>query len=179
MKLDINKIELTKSTDNISQILHNNEVLRFWSPKIKVPFGIDNEYGKYIMRLELNERDKNIVESEHIYFKKVILHIENLLKKKLNIDDIEFKSVLRKRKDLNELLEFRIKNFKNNILTTIEYEDKDNNYLKGVLDIEKQCYVKVQIEIYALWDYRERESEKKEQNKVGLICYINKIIVLK
>lgn len=171
MKLDVNKIELNNITEHIYQVIHDNTVLRFWSPKILTPFGVDNEYNKYIMKLEL-EGENN----EHIHLKKIVLHIEKLIRSKLSIDDIEFKSILRERGSKNDLIECRIKSVKNIITTIVEFEDKENNYLKTIFDIPKQSYVKVQFEINGLWDYR---TEKKEKNKSGLIVYLTKIIVLK
>lgn len=170
MKLDINKIEIEKISDNISLIYHNNVTLRFWTSKILCPFGIDNEYNKYLLKLEVNnEKD------EDTHLKKLILHIENLIRKKLDMDESEFKSIIKKRNN-SDLIECRIKTIKNSILTIIEYEDKDNNYLKTIFDIPKQSYLKVQFEINGLWDYR---NDKKDKNKCGLIVYITKIIVCK
>jgi hypothetical protein len=170
MKLDINKIELKEVAPNIYQLLHDNEQLKFWSPILKVPFGIDNEYNKYLLRLELNDE-----EGDQQHFKKIILHIEKLIKKKLNLENIEFKIVIRDRKNSNSLIETKIKTVKKIITTAIEFEDKDNNYLKTIFDLPKQSNVKIQLEIYGLWDYR---NEKNESNKIGLIVYVNKIIVL-
>jgi hypothetical protein len=175
MKIDINSIELKKVNDNIFQILHNNNVLKFWSPKILAPFAIDNEYDKYLIKLELDERDTNKNNLEHIHLKKILLHIEKIIKKKLNIDDVEFKSVIKTREKKNDLIEGRIKTIKNTILTVIEYEDKDTHYLKTIFDLPKQSYVKVQFEIYGLWDYR---NENKDKNKAGLIIYVTKINVV-
>ena len=64
---------------------------------------------------------------------------------------------------------------KNRILTDIEFQDKDNNYLKTIYDLPKQSYLKVNLEINGLWDYR---TDKKENNKCGLIVYTTKIFVL-
>jgi hypothetical protein len=222
MKIDINKLDFKKVSDNIYQINHDKDVLKFWSPKICVPFGIDKDYDKYYIKLELEDnvnptsddvlrkllqpsvspvaphlkqalmeateiipssgsasetKNKNKNTESHIYFRKVISHIEKLIKKKLDIQDNEFKSVIRNRgSNKTELIECRIKNFKKNFQTTVEYEDNENNYLKTIFDIEKQSYVKVLCEIYGLWDYR---TESKENNKIGLILYATKIIVLK
>ena len=176
MKLDINKIELKEVADHIFQLTHDNVALKFSGPSIVAPFGIDNEYNKYILRLELDENDTNKNSLEHAHFKKIILHIEKLIKKKLNLEDFELKSVIRFREKNNPLIESRIKTMKKNIQTVIQFEDKDNNYLKTIFDLPKQSRVKVEFEIYGLWDYR---SLKKENNKVGLIVYVNKIIVLK
>ena len=169
MKIDINKIELKQINDNIYQILHDNTVLKFWSPKILVPFGIDNEYNKYLIKLETDNNDL-----QHDHFKKIMLHIEKLIKTKLNVEDIEFKSIVKLRDKKNDIIECRVKSVKNTITTIVEYQDKTNNYLKTIFDLPKQSYVKAQIEIYGLWDYR---TEKKEKNKIGLICYINHLIV--
>jgi hypothetical protein len=129
MKLDINKFDFKSATDNISLIYHDNKTLRFWTPSILVPFGIDNEYNKYLLKLEINEKNE-----EHVHLKKIILHIENLIKKKLNIEEQEFKSVIKKRPNKEDLIECRLKNIKNNITTIIDFEDKENNYLKTVFD---------------------------------------------
>lgn len=171
MKIDINKLEFKSVSDNISLIYYDNKTLRFWTPLILAPFGIDNEYNKYLLKLEINEKIE-----EHLHLKKLLLHIENLVKKKLNMDDIEFKSIIKTRINNCDLVETRLKNIKNNITTIIEYEDKDNNYLKTVFDLKKQSQIKVQVEINGLWDYR---NEKKDKNKCGLIIYITKIIVPK
>jgi hypothetical protein len=172
MKIDSNKIDFKKNTENIYQILHDNTLLKFWSPPILLPFGLDNEYDKYLIRLELDENNL-----QHNHLKKILLHIEKISKEKLSIeDDNQFKSLIKKREKKSDMIECKIKTIKNNINTIVEYEDKDNNYLKTIFDIPKQSYVKVLFEIYGLWDYR---TEKKEKNKIGLILYANKIIVLK
>ena len=170
MKLDINKLELKNINSNISLIYHDNKTLRFWTPLILAPFGIDNEYNKYLLKLEIDEKIE-----EHIHLKKILLHIENLIKKKLEITDLEFKSIIKHREN-GDLVEARLKTIKNNITTIVDFEDKENNYLKTIFDIKKQTYYKVQLEINGVWDYR---NDKKEKNKSGLILYITKIIVPK
>lgn len=172
MKLDINKFELNNVSNNISLISYDNKALKFWTPRILIPFGIDNEYNKYLLKLEINEKNE-----EQLHFKKILVHIENLIKKKLNIEgDNEFKSIIKSRGENNDLIECRIKTIKSNILTSIEFEDKDNNYLKTIFEIPKQSFIKAQIEINGFWDYR---TPLKEKNKCGLIIYITKIIILK
>ena len=173
MKLDINKLDFIKNNDNIYQLFHDGKPLKFWTPVIEAPFGVDHEYNKYLIKLEINENESNKYFSEHIYFKKILLHIEKLVKKKMGIDDIEFKSILKTRANKGELVECRIKTLKKNIMTEIEYTDKETNYLKTIFDMPKNSWVTAQIEIYGVWDYRIKDV--KDKNKVGLILYINKI----
>lgn len=182
MKLDINKIELKELTENIYQILYEGKSLKFWSPTILIPFGLEYEYNKQILKAELDESENNKYKNEHIHLKKLILYIEKLIKDKLNVNTNEindqFKSIIKKRHNRSDMIECRIKKMKNNIITSIEYEDKEHNYLKTIYDLPKQSYVKIQFEINGLFDYRNNENEN-EKNKAGLIVYATKIIVLK
>jgi hypothetical protein len=172
MKIDINKLDLKSINENIYLILHDGVILKFWSPKILVPFGLENEYEKYIVKLELKSDNE-----EHNYFKKIIQHLENLIKKKLKIEDNEeFKSIIQTRKNNNQFIECKIKTIKTNLITTVEYQDIDNNYLKTLYDLPKQTYIKALIEINGLWDYR---TDKKDKNKIGLTVYATKIYVYK
>jgi hypothetical protein len=172
MKLDINKLELKSINENIYQIFHEGIMLKFWTPKILVPFGLENEYNKYVIKLEIDNNNQ-----EHIHFIKIMEHIENLIKKKLNIEDnSEFKSIIQTRKNNKQFIECKIKSIKNNLITKIEYEDKDNNYLNTLYDLEKQSYIKTQIEVNGLWDYR---TDKKDKNKIGLTVYATKLYVYK
>jgi hypothetical protein len=165
-------------TANFKQIYHDGKVLQFWTPKMLMPFGIDNEYGKYLLKLEFD----NETNEEHSHFKKVILYIEKLIKKKLEIEDngIEWKSIIKKRENKTDIIELRIKNIRNNIQTEIINNNSENNnsgknnYLKTIFDLEKQTYMKALIEINGLWDYRNNNIEK---NKVGLICYCAKLCI--
>jgi hypothetical protein len=180
MKLDINKLELKEANENIYQIYYEGKSLKFWSPSILVPFGLENEYNKQILKAELDESNENKHKNAHIHLKKLIIYIEKIIKDKLNINNDEhnddFKSIIKKRNNKNDMIECRIKKMKNNILTSLEYEDKETNYLKTIYDLPKQSYVKIQFEINGLFDYRDGKNDK---NKVGLIVYATKIIVLK
>lgn len=171
MKLEMEKMEIKKIAENICTIDYENNKIKFWCNKLCLPFGLEDEYGKKIIKVELEDKNDN-----HVHLKKVIKHIEKMIMKKMNVEDEgEFKSVIKKRPNKVDMLELRIKTMKNSILTEIEYENKTNNYLKTIYDIPKQSYVKTQIEINGLWDYR---TDKNEKNKIGLIVYVTKLIVL-
>jgi hypothetical protein len=173
MKLNSEKFNFKEINENINLIYYDENVLKFWTPKILIPFGLENEYNKYIVKLELDKDEYD--NKEHQVLKKLILHIENIIKKKKDIEDIEFKSIIKNRVNKSDLIECRLKNLKGNIGTICEYKDKENNYLKTIFDMPKNSYVKAQIEINGLWDYR---TDKKEKNKTGLIVYVNKLIIL-
>lgn len=174
MKLDIDKLIFTDVTSNIKSILYDDKPLKFWSPSMLVPFGIDNQYDKYIIKLEINDQDE-----EHNHLKKIIEQIEKFVIDKKNVENKEqFKSIIQNRINKNSFIESKIKMVKNNIVTQIQYEDTDKHYLKTVLDLPKQSKVKTLFEIYGIWDYR-TEGNINEKNKIGLIVYTSKITVLR
>jgi hypothetical protein len=173
MKLDIDKLTFTDVTSNIKSILYDDKPLKFWSPCMLVPFGIDNQYDKYIIKLEVNDK-----EEEQNHFKKIIEQIEKfVIEKKDVVNKEQFKSIIQNRPNKNSFIESKIKTMKSTILTQIEYKDNEKHYLKTVLDLPKQSKVKTLLEIYGIWDYRTEEN-RNEKNKMGLIVYANKITVL-
>jgi hypothetical protein len=168
---------------------HDKQTLRFWTPTIFAPFGINKEYDKYVLKLELDDEMEG-----HSYLRKLILHIEKVIKKM--IEDGKLEDALKDDEENDDILEERIKDdeenntddyFKSIIqkrfgkkkdllrgrikYTEIEFKQKEGNYLKTVFDLPKQCYVRVQLEIVGLWDYR------KDNNRSGLNVNIKKIIV--
>lgn len=173
MQLDKTTIELNKIADNIFKLTCGGKDIKFWTPKLLIPFGIETEYNKKVLKLELLDNDN----AEQIYFENIIKKIENIIKEKLELNDNEFKTVIRKREKYNDIIETKIKMGRKCVLTTVDFEDKANNYLKTIYEIGKNIHVKVLIEVNGIWDYR--TEEKKDNNKVGLIVYVNKIHVYK
>ena len=52
------------------------------------------------------------------------------------------------------------------VLTSVEFEDKANNYLKTIYEIGKNIHVKVLIEVNGIWDYRtETQKDNTKESK--------------
>ncbi len=171
MKIESNKIGFKKMDENIQLIFNDMEVIKFWSPELRVPFGVDENFGKHYIRLELEKENK-----QHQNLKKIIDKVESILKKKKDLEDFEMKSIFRRKMGENDLMDLRLKQIKSKVITEVEYENKRDNYLKTVYDIEKESIVKIYLEVHGFWDYR-IEGERKE-HKVGLILNALKIKVL-
>ncbi len=172
MKLDKNNITYIKENDNFYRVLHNNEIFRFSIPVMGIPFGIDQEYGKIMCRLEFPEENK--INTQYIHIRKILEKIEKYVCEKFNVNDDELKSVFRKKEGLPDLIECRIKEIKNNVITKVTYENKSDNYLKTLFDIKEKSFGIVKLEWAGVFDYRE-EFERK--HKVGIILYITHILV--
>ena len=172
MQLDKTTIELNEITDNIYKLTCSGKELKFWTPKMYVPFGIETEYGKKILKLGCKDKENN---KEQVYFENIIKKVEKIIKEKLELEDTEFKSIIKIRENFGNLIETRIKFGRNCTLTTVEYENKDSNYLKTLYEMGSGIHVKVLLEINGIWNYK--VENKIEPNKVGLIVYVNKIYV--
>ena len=67
MQLDKTTIELNKIADNIFKLSCGGKDIKFWTPKLLIPFGIETEYNKKVLKLELLDNN----DAEQTYFKNI------------------------------------------------------------------------------------------------------------
>ena len=178
MKLDKNYLNYIQENDHLYRVLHNGEIFSFTTPVMGIPFGIDQEYGKIICRLEYPEESK--MNTQYIHIKKIIEKIEKYVCEKFEVKEDELKSVIRKKDHLPDLIECRIKEIKNNVITKVIYENKSDNYLKTLFDIPEKSFGIAKLEWFGIFDYRDHEdsiNSGNKKHKIGILLYINKIII--
>jgi hypothetical protein len=176
MKFDKANISYIEENTNFYRVLHNGEIFRFNTPVMGVPFGIDQEYGKIMCRLEFPEDSK--MNTQYIHLKKILEKIEKYVIERFDVKENELKSVFRKKEGLPDLIECRIKEIKNNIITKVTYENKSDNYLKTLFDIKEKSFIIGKLEYAGVFDYREKDKSSEEnKHKIGIILYISKILV--
>jgi hypothetical protein len=194
MKIESDKINFRKMDDHISMIYHETDIIKFWTGPIKAPFGVDENFGKHYIRLELDENIK-----KHAIFKKIISKMESIVSKKLDLKEEELKPIARRKIGEHDLLDIRLKEVKSKIQTECVYENVRDSYLKTIYEIEPNSMVDVYVEIHGIWDYREKDNsstlgiigkrklpneevkvikEDQEVKRVGLIVNALKIKVL-
>lgn len=183
MKIESDKINFKKIDEHVSMIFHETDIIKFWTPELYVPFGVDENFGKYTIQLVV---DKDT--PQHINMKKIIEKVEKVLIKKLKLKPGELKSIFRRKMGDNDMLDIRLKQIKGKMICEYEYENKKDNYLKTIYDMDKESRVKAYIEIHGYWDYRNKLEEDDsvnkelkqhlEENKVGLIVNILKLKIL-
>jgi hypothetical protein len=140
MKIESNKINFRSLDAHNVEIYHDTDRIRFWTGPMKVPFGIDENFGKHYIRVELDEDSK-----QDAIFKKIIEKIEGIMIKRLNIGEGQLKKIIRRKVGNKDIADIRVKQIKNNVLTECEYENPRDNYLKTLFDIEKGDIVKIDI----------------------------------
>ncbi len=176
MKFDKNNISYIEENPHYYRVLYNSELFTFNTPVMGIPFGIDQEYGKIMCRLEFPETNK--MNTQYVHIKKILEKIEKYVIERFNVKEGELKSVFRKKEGLPDLIECRIKEIKNNVITKIEYENKSDNYLKTLFDISEKSFGIVKLEWAGVFDHREEnKSSEENKHKIGIILYISKILV--
>jgi hypothetical protein len=186
MKIESDKIQFKKVDEHVSLIFHETDMIRFWTPDLYVPFGVDENFGKYTIQLVV---DKDT--PQHTNLKKIIEKVEKVLIKRLKLKSGELKSIFRRKMGDFDMLDIRLKQVKGKMICDYEYENKKDNYLKTIYDMDKESRVKVYLEVHGFWDYREnnqnitqttenidKENQNLQENKVGLIVNILKMKIL-
>lgn len=164
-------IKIEQSSSNYHKIKKNNRYIKINIDSILCPFGIDEEYGNSVIKFEIDQTN-----TKHLEVINQIRLLENKLKEQFNSNEDEWKSLINLRDNNNIFLEARIKKIKNNILTKLTFDDKDNNYLKTLYELGKNFNCNIILEIPTLWDFR-KNNEKNNSNKIGLILNLFSIHV--
>jgi hypothetical protein len=143
--MDFKDIDLTKiKLQDNGKFIEFATPIKFSSPKMYLPFGIEKEYSNYVMKLQfrgMNESD------ELKEFYKFILKIETVLRDLLKVDDETLKTQLRPNQKYDPILITKIPQQNNKFLC--EALDSENVPLNITL-LNKGFYTCV-ILIDSIW----------------------------
>lgn len=176
MKFEKNKLSYVQEDENLYRVLHDGQIFNFQVPLMRIPFGIDEEFQKIVCRFEFPREET----TQHTHLRRIIEKIEKYVSDKFQVQEGELKSVIRPHETLPDLLECRVKRFRNTIGTTVEYEDKSKHYLKCILDVPKRSYATAKIEWFGVYDYRgtgTRGEEGTNEHKIGIVLFVKELHV--
>lgn len=137
---------------------HVNIVLDL--PKLKIPFGIENNYNKYEIKLELDDTCK--------FIKPLIRKIEKYIAETKGLENFKLVSNIRENGKYNDLLTIKIPYYRNKFMSKIESKN-ENIYLPTFYEIEKNMYASSTIHIKKFWILN---------NKYGLLIELKKLTIL-
>ena len=177
MKFNKESLSYIQDKEHLYRVLHDGEIFSFTTPVMYIPFGVDQEYNKLICRLEFPEDSK--MNTQYIHIRKIISKIEKYVCEKLNVQENELKSVIRKHSSFPDIIECHIKQCKNHIITKLEFEDKASNYLKTIYQIPDKSYGIAKIEWFGVFDYRNHEDCVDKTHKVGIVLNISSLYIKK
>ena len=99
-----------RSSFNIS---YNNESLEFWTPKLYIPFGLEEKFNSYFINYELIDFKKDIEIQKFFDF---LVNIETSIIRQLDLDKEDLNSQIRIT-DCNPILYTKIIQKNNTIIT--------------------------------------------------------------
>lgn len=165
----IHSIKIEQKSNNYHNIKNNNKNIKIKINNILCPFGIDQQYGNSVVKLEINQNDE-----KHIEIINQIKELEEKFIENFNTNTDEWKSLINLKDNNNIFLECKIKKIKNNILTKLSFNDKEKNYLKTIYELNKNFTCDVVLEIPTMWDFR---NNNNDINKIGFILNLYSINV--
>jgi hypothetical protein len=149
--IDTSKIKI--ENNKVSYGINDNKLVLI-TPPMRILFDIKEEYGKYKLKLELSnlEKDENMQ-----HFIKKLIEIEQTFIQYFNIDDKLFKSPLKQYKNYDPFIEiklpYRYKKFEFIINSKVK-----NIYLPTSKDLTQNTVVECKLEIPSLWTYTDIAS---------------------
>lgn len=176
MKFEKSKITYIKEDENLYRVLHDGKIFSFQIPLMRIPFGVDEEYQKIVCRFEFPREET----TQHKHLRRVIEKMEKYVSERFEVKEGELKSVIRPHETLPDLLECRVKRFRNTIGSTVEYEDRSKQYMKCILDVPPRSYATAKVEWFGVYDYRESgEGQGPLHHKVGIVLFVKELYVKK
>lgn len=143
LKIDIDNLEL-KSFKNYINIEIDNKPLKIKTPKLLVPFGLEEKFKNYYLNLELDNYKKDNYQNSFLLF------LENLEKKmveKLGIDKDLFNSQISYRKNDKIIIYTKIMEKFRKFTTKVV---SNHNHI-NIFNLGKNIHVTCQIVIDKIW----------------------------
>ena len=152
-KIDVSKIFFKKINRSFYNISYFGEKITFTTPLMSCAFGVEKEYGNYLMKL----RFKNM-NDEHSELFDFISRLEDFIQETLRLP---IKSNIRKSSKFNPLLMVKLPRRNDKFMVAIEDEKLEN-----VLDIEKNMTLQCVVQINNVWYNEVKCSYKLTVNKI-------------
>tara|TARA_B110000208_G_C11765914_1_gene428639 strand:+ start:25 stop:501 length:477 start_codon:yes stop_codon:yes gene_type:complete len=156
--MDVSKITYTPK--NFIKYKSNN--LKIRTPPVKIPFGLEESYGKKVLKLQLQgyETDDNMK-----LFYQIIRNIEQRNMVELGVDNTIYKSALYQKGDYPPLLTVKLEERYGKMMCELEKNQTDP--LKTLYDLQRNDRIILDLEFERIWDYK---------GKCGCIIKAHKII---
>jgi hypothetical protein len=147
---------------NFTNILNNQDkIIKIKTPKLKCPFGIEFEYNKYLIKLELTGLKNN---NEIIEFNDLIQSYIKEIQEYMKNSNLIYSDFIRYSDKYDPLMKF----FLPVRYDKFEVDFYKNGNLTTFKDINKNDYLQLEMELISIW---------KLKNKYGLNFKIKKIFI--
>jgi len=120
------------------------------TPFMCCPFGLDNDYGSYRVKLGFN----NLRNTAQKGFMNLLKQIDERNIKVLGCDRDSYQSTIKRYKQYNNII-VKLKTVGKQMKCEVEYQNSKKNYLKTVYDIPKNCMLSCDLELGHIWNRME------------------------
>jgi hypothetical protein len=170
--IEISKVfDIDKVLFKDGKIIINNKKIQFYTPVLRVPFGLEDYFDKKIIKLEFNNLDNGISQQKEFY--NLLTLFEEKVKYNLKLGDNCFKSNFLKKDNYNPMLIVKV--FSKNDRLDCEYKPKEENYLETLYEMSKGVNVKCLLEIGNTWKMKNCQTNIMQG---GYILSVKKINVI-
>ena len=161
--MNFKEIDLNKLNINNKIIEYDGKRgLHIRTPRMRIPFGLDDEYGKYLLKLEFSDLDSNDEMKEFYDF---IVKFEKKCKKYCG-NAGEYKSLIRRSRSYDPIFCPKVMERYNRL----ECEVIDKSNLTTIYDINKNTFVNAYLSFDRVW-----EMNLKNKLINGYIVYVKKL----
>lgn len=148
-----------KNFINISN--NQDKIIKIKTPKLKCPFGIEEEYNKYLVKLELTNLNKNLKIKE--FYEKLQEYIKEI-QEYMKDSNLIYSDFIRYSDKYDPLVKF----FLPVRYDKFEVDFYKNGDLTTFKDINKNDILELDLELLSIWKFK---------NKYGLNFKVKKIYI--
>jgi len=156
--IDLEKISLQHDDGEFITVRYNSGPLIIDAPKMYIPFGLEQEYNNYIIKLQFSRKNKETIE-----FYNFLDRLESRLK--ILLDSDELKTQLRPGGKYDPLLLTKIQKNKDKLQIEVTEDNENINIFK----LEKKIYAKSQIMIDTIFKKNNQFFYKIKLKKLFLV----------
>ena len=136
-----------------------NEIITIKTPILKCPFGLEEEYKKFLVKLELTNYENDL---EINNFFKQMISLEEDVKKLMEKEELFYNDIIRYSDKFDPLIKFYLP-FRYDKFEVDFYKNKSLTTSK---EITKGCKLKLELNVLSIWKF---------QNKYGINFKVKKI----
>ena len=136
-----------------------NEIITIKTPILKCPFGLEEEYKKFLVKLELTNYENDL---EINNFFKQMISLEEDVKKFMEKEELFYNDIIRYSDKFDPLIKFYLP-FRYDKFEVDFYKNKSLTTSK---EITKGCKLKLELNVLSIWKF---------QNKYGINFKVKKI----
>lgn len=163
---DLTHLVLVKNEKSIGFRIENQSEIKIKTPRLYVPFGIDNYYKNWSVNFELKNKNCEGIR----LFKEYLMNFEDFIAEKLEIDREEVNTQFKIHNKYNMEFYGRIRNRFGKVDCQIEDKRKNSpEKFVNFFNFPKEVYVKAELSTSGIWKTNDMYCYKYTVDKLTIV----------